>query len=68
MNVSPKVLHLIAVVAGVLVYLSTDREFVDMLTIAQQHWMHIGVGVLVYLGVSQVNAAPAQEPPLKGIR
>ncbi|MGA9722704.1 MAG: hypothetical protein WBQ86_09635 [Candidatus Binatus sp.] len=68
MNVSPKVLHLIAVCAGALVYLSTDREFISMLTMVQQHWLHIGVGLLVYLGVSQVNLAPQIEPPLKGIR
>jgi hypothetical protein len=68
MNVSPKVLHLIAVAAGALVYLSTDQEFISMLSAAQQHWMHIGVGLLVYLGVSQVNKASVVEPPLKGLR
>ena len=57
MEVSSKVQHLIAVGAGAVVYLSTDREFISMLTLMQQHWLHIAVGLLVYLGVSQVNLA-----------
>ena len=64
MELSPKVLHLVAVCAGALVYLSTDQEFISMLSAMQQHWLHICVGLLVYFGVSQVNRAPVVSPPL----
>jgi uncharacterized membrane protein YhiD involved in acid resistance len=68
MDLSPKVLHLVAVCAAALVYLSTDQEFISMLTLAQQHWLHICVGLLVYLGVSQVNRAQTATVLIGGAR
>lgn len=52
--------HVLAIVAAALVVFGTDKEFMALLPAWVATVAHPTLGLLTYLGISQVSTAPAK--------